>query len=579
MTVVTQRDDPGAVHHTVRDLVDGFDRIADDPVPYGRLPARARTVYGGAFRTWADLADQTPETLSARPKAGITTVDAVLAAARAAAAAAVDATGEDAGTPAQAAVHRLMNRLDDYDRVLLSARGWALRPSTIPVTAARLDVSRNSVIRNQPRVRARLTELLGRPEHAEIVHAAAYFRQRFGPIIRERDVRAVFADLGLDLDADAGQLLLHVTGPYRVVDDWLETTTGAGGLAEVTEVIDRATRASAPTTAVLVHRLAALGVPSRTAQDIIRSRPGLRAFGDRWVHCGPTFAEKVVAALHLIGGPATAEAIAAAVGEDHHETSILAALYDQPRFVRVSKSTWGLKDWGVEEYTGLYAEIGARIDARPDPIPTGEIVADLLAAFPDVTEASVRSNLSGPGFVIERGAVRRRTPSDAPPAVAPLRTVRGVFRTGADEIRVALPVTPELLRGSGQVVAPALATALGVQPGERRAFSGPVIDLELSWRESSLNGAGLGSLRGPATTLGAGIGDTLVLVFDVRAGGVDVEILSAGADPAQRLRAALGRTTGDVTADLARALDCAPDEVADLLTRRGDGPLLPPDRP
>ncbi|MCP9276792.1 RNA polymerase sigma factor [Mycolicibacterium arenosum] len=560
----------------VRDVVDGFDLIADRPIPYGRLPRRARTVFGEEFRLWGDLADQTVGTLTGHPKAGRITVDALLAAAREAAGDAGSASpGPDDGTPANEAVRRLLNRLDDYDRELLSARGWALRPSTIAETAARLGVSRNNVVHNQPRARRRLTELLEQPEHAEIVHAAAYLRWRLGPVTRAHTVGRMFGDLGLRIDSDAGQLLLHVAGPYAEADDWLEIPTGAGGLADARAILDRLTRFGAPTTGVLVDGLAAIGVPARTAEDLIRTHPGLQSYGEHWVGQGPTAVEKITAALRLVGEPVAVEEITAGIGEEIDEQTIRDALRRDDRFIRVTRTRWALRVWGGVEYTGLFDEIATCIDAHRAPVPTDAIVADIAAALPDVKRTSVRGYLSAPGFVIENGAVRRRTAADGWPAVAPLNTVRGVFRNGANEIRVALPVTRDLLRGSGTVVSPALATALGVHPGGRRQFDGPTHDVTLSWRESALNGGRFGSLRALATDLGVALGDTLVLVFDVVTGGVHAVPLAADTSDSARLRVLLGRTGDRPVADLALALDCTPEQVRELLHRRGDGHLLP----
>lgn len=558
----------------LREIIDGFDLIADRPIPYGRLPRRARTVYGEHFHTWADLANMTVAALLEHPKAGVTTVDALLAAAREAATTAASEPTDVDTSPALAALNRVLHRLDDYDRALLSARGWALRPITIPATAARLGVSRNNVNHNQPRARRRLAELLEDPDHAEITHAAAYLRWRLGPVTREHTARRMLDDLGLDLDTDTGQLLLHVAGPYTVTGDWFESNSGTGGLDEIRGLLDRITRFGAPTTETLVHRLASVGVPAGTAEDLIRTHPGLRADGDRWVGHGPTIAEKIAAALHLTGEPATVPEIAAGIGEDLDDTSIRDTLHRDDRFIRATRTTWALRAWGGPEYTGLFAAIATRIDAHERPVPTDAIVADIVATLPDVAEPSVRSYLSAPGFVVENGAVRRRTSADGWPAVAPLNTVRGVFRNGDNKIRVAVPVTPDLLRGSGQTVSPALATALGIHPGAQRSFTGTA-PITLSWRVSALNGATLGSLRGLATDLGALLDDTVVLVFDTRNGTVAAERLPAHATGTERLRALLGEVTDSPAEDFARALNCDPAQARELLTRRGDGHLLP----
>jgi hypothetical protein len=64
------------------DLIDGFDTIASQAIPYGCLPSRARTFYGSEYTTWAQLANETIRTLLDRRKVGIRTVRAIVIAAR-----------------------------------------------------------------------------------------------------------------------------------------------------------------------------------------------------------------------------------------------------------------------------------------------------------------------------------------------------------------------------------------------------------------------------------------------------------------------------------------------------------------
>ena len=194
-------------------------------------------------------------------------------------------------------------------------------------------------------------------------------------------------------------------------------------------------------TASLTLELDNLGIPQHTAIDFIDSRPGLRRVGDRWVRWGPTIAERTEAALHLSGVPASAVLIAATIGDNCNERSVREVLYEDSRFIRATKQTWALRQWGIDEYTGVFSEISARIDAAGGAISTKALVEDITAAFPDVAETSIRSYLSAPGFVVEKGMARRRTEADGWPTVPPLNTARGAFHNGPNEIRIAVPVT------------------------------------------------------------------------------------------------------------------------------------------
>ena len=54
----------------IGELVDGFDLVRTQRIPYGRLPGRARTVYSGEFTYWSDVAAEAVASLIDRPKGG-----------------------------------------------------------------------------------------------------------------------------------------------------------------------------------------------------------------------------------------------------------------------------------------------------------------------------------------------------------------------------------------------------------------------------------------------------------------------------------------------------------------------------
>ncbi|BBX54501.1 hypothetical protein GCM10009645_20800 [Mycolicibacterium poriferae] len=555
----------------IRDLVPALTEVADQPVPYGWLPARARTVFGEQLTTWSDLADETISSLLDRPKAGIGTVRAIILAARDAAMSRSAPAETTADAPS--AIGRLLDRLNRYDYTVLAARGWALRPLSVSATAEQLGVAPVNVHRNQPRADRRLRDLLADPAHVAVLDHAQRLRRRLGPLTREHTAEGALNDLGLDLGTAAGQLLLHVAGPYTCVQGWLEGAQ-ADGLATVTATLDAAfERWGAPTVDIVLRQFEHIGVPRDTAIDFIESQPGLRRVDGRWVRWGCSVAARAEAALHLAGTPLSAPAITAVIGGDYLQRYVRDVLNSDPRFTRATRLTWALSRWGVERYTGVFSEIAARIDDAGGAVDINALVEDMAAAFPDVAETSIRTYLTTPGFVTSRNMVRRRTPADGWPPVPPPTTIRGTFHNGRNEIRVAVPVTFDLLRGSGQNVAPAVATALGVHPGHRRVFTGKRATVSLFWPLSSTNGAKLASLRALATTLNAAVGDTIVLAFNVRDSTIAATLLAAQAAPAQRLRALLGKPARTPLADVARALRCRPDEVAGLLERRGDNSL------
>ena len=301
----------------------------------------------------------------------------------------------------------------------------------------------------------------------------------------------------------------------------------------------------------------------------------LRRFGDNWVRwTGDTTANMTEAALHVLGVPATGEAVLATIGGARTSLErVNAVLSKDSRFVRASRTTWGLRAWDLPEYVGIAHAIGEYIDGRGGHAATAEVLNELHARYPDITESSIRSYMSTLEFITVRGMIRRRTKADGWPPVPPLSTIRGVFRNGPNAVRVAIPVTSELLRGSGQTVHPAVATAVGVAPGEQRTFVSPHGAVTLYWKLASTTGANLGSLRAQAAAVEAATGDTLVLALRVDDASLDVTRLGSEEQAAVRLRKLLGRAVRSPVAALAAALDCQREDVGAVLSARGDHDL------
>ncbi|MCV7022808.1 hypothetical protein H7I77_05500 [Mycolicibacterium novocastrense] len=559
----------------VRELLDGFDQIAPLPVPYDWLPGRAETFYGDRFQVWSDLADETIESLVNRPKGGIGTVRAILIAGWEAAARAQAILPPDAAADVTTAVSLLVDRLTDYDYQLLAARGWALHPTTVPVTAEQLGVTQINVTRNLPRAYARFKSLLPELAHAVITECAEQLGRLLGTLTRRPVAEAALQGFGVDQSGDAGQILLHLAGPYAETNGgWLAVTTTDVVDSAIAVIDDALTRWGAPTTTTLTTKLGGLGIQPETALEFVESRPGLRRFGEQWVRWGSTAAELAQAALNVCGEPMSPAAIAEFTGALHAEAAIRQALHDNSRFSRATRTTWALRRWGLDEYGGLFTEIATRIDAAGGSIATADVIADISATVPDVNESSIRSYMGAPAFVVDKRTVRRRTAADGWPPVPPLNSVRGVFHPRPDEFRIAFPVTADLLRGSGQKLHAAPATALGVHPGSERTFTGTPCDVTVYWRLFSATGAGVGSLRPIAAALEAQLGETLVFVFNARDATVVVQRIAL-ADRRGRLAALVGTLTPSPRAALAHAVGCQLHELDEFLQRRGEDDLLP----
>lgn len=564
--------DGAVVNVRLRDLIADLDTIGSLAVPYARLPRKCGA-YAAEFRCWAALADETPQTLLARPKLGAAAVRALIETGRDAVRINRDAVAAGR-VGVDAAITRMLGQLDDYDRTILLAQVLTIDPVSQRQVAEQLGVHQASVRRNLSRARARLAELLADPAHREVVEHADELRRRLGPYLPADVAYVELRRFGVDPAArPTADTLLYLAGPYARVDRWLESTVVPGGGAAQAEAAVAAvfSAEAAPTTDALLHALTTLGLPAGVALTYLEGL-ALRRFGDRWVRWSDdTSGNRIEAVLQVLGAPATAEAILETIGPAGGSVdNINRVLILQDRFVRATRRTWGLRAWGIHEYVSVAHAIGERIDAAGGEAVVTDLTAELLTTYPDISESSIRTTIGALVFVTKDGRVRRRTNADGWPPVPPLRAIRGAFHNGDNEIRVALPVTSEMLRGSGQALHKAVAAAASVAPGQQRTFTSPRGEVTLTWSLSSTHGTNLGSLRALARAVGATIGDTVVVALRTDESTVEVTRLAPADAGLPRLRKLLGRTVRKPVAGLSAALRCRPQDVDAVLRARGD---------
>lgn len=555
----------------IRELIEGFDEVGSFEIPYARLPARARTAYAQEFVRWSDIGGESERSLLSRPKAGQSTVRAVLAAAEDAVAANRRARTQGVRVAPEVAVARLLDELGQRDRILLSARVWTDQPRSLTAVAEQLGLSPSSVQRIQPRALARFAELIADPVHFTIARWAAELGDSLGLYAPTRFVNDRLHRIGVDPESESARVLLYLAGPYTSRGGWFETSAGRDHAGAAVDAVFE--RYGAPTTQILFEALVGGGIAPDVVAAYLHNEAGLRRMGDVWIRWTGTLADKIAAVLQVLGSPAVPEAIVDALGGEASLRAIQDALYADDRFVRTSRTTWGLRADGTRVYTGIFDELGTRIDAAGGSIDISELVNDVLSSVSDIDEQSIRLCLNTLAFVTDGALVRRRNDVDDFPPVDPLYTVRGAFRRGDNEIRLALTVTGEMARGSSRPIPPAAAAAIGVLPGERREFRGPYGDIGVVWRLWSTNGPNIGSLRPLVLATVAVPGDTLVLAFRLDDVSVAAECISADVTGLDRLALLLGAPVTDARAALAASVGCPRDTVGQTLRERGDGGL------
>ena len=196
------------------------------------------------------------------------------------------------------------------------------------------------------------------------------------------------------------------------------------------------------------------------------------------------------------------------IGEGHSAGTLQNALASDDRFMKLNKGNqYGLRSWGLEEYSGIAVEIAERLERAGGQVSLEDLVVDLVEHF-GVSANSVRMYAHSPAFVVEDGMVRNRDENEAYHVNSEVSRVAGLY-LDHDDVIYHLLVDDDVLRGSGRRLPNAAAVALAVTPGRRRVFThlDTGSEVVISWPVTATMGASLGSIRALAQHVSAQRGD------------------------------------------------------------------------
>jgi len=308
--------------------------------------------------------------------------------------------------------------------------------------------------------------------------------------------------------------------------------------------------------------------------DVVMRRSDLKQRDGKWLRWGSLLQDKAAVILKVLGRPADTDELAKEIGEGIAERSVRNALQSDLRFMRVSKRAFGLREWGLEEYSGIAEEIAQRIERAGGAVEIEALVEELVQTF-GVAASSVRMYAEAPRFVVSNGTVRFRTSDDVLHTDARVHATCGLFPDPARRrVHLVIPVDADVERGSGVGIRAAVATALGVKPGERLHFDdGAGGRILISWPDSAAAGPSLGSTRQLARTVGAVCGDSLLISFHLDTHSVRGSLIRPTTTDLAALTG-LDIEKGRELEALAASIGCSPAEVRTVLARRGDQQLL-----
>jgi len=301
----------------------------------------------------------------------------------------------------------------------------------------------------------------------------------------------------------------------------------------------------------------------------------VRLIQGKWFRWPGNIPDRARLILRSKGSPIETEQLALEIGEVLSKASVRNALQADSRFVRVSKKAFGLREWGLEEYSGIVEEMAERIERAGGSIDLDSVVEELVSTF-GVSANSVRMYGSlAPRFVLSDGILRLRRPDERVVEDTRIHAVAGLFPDLVHkQVHLVIQVDENVERGSGMAVHPAVGHALGVVPGQRKSFrNGVGSSLAVSWPDSSPVGPSIGSTRALAEAANATIGEAILTTFCLSDNSVKARKIPPGTKDITLLTG-LQSPIGRELETIAHSIGCSPIEVRSVLLSRGDQSVL-----
>ena len=475
---------------------------------------------------------------------------------------------------------RLFANMDERQHTIYRRR--VIDGATLEVVGGELDVTRERIRQLQLKAERQIQSALRSSPFTLLHWRAADLRSSLGttaPIAHDITQSALEKSLR-GASQNAAELLrpliLRLAGPFRERDGWMTLEQ-----ADIPEPADIEAMADEFGVLPLVDArdwLAAHGIRPEFHDAWLEHSGRFQHDGDRLLVWSGSVVDKSVALLAALGEPEDTESLVALVGEGHNVRGVRARFFEDERLVRVNRTHWALRAWGMEDYTGITDEIAQRIEEAGGEIEVAAVVREVVSQF-GVKENSVLVYTAAPMFVVEGDRIRLRMDDEPIDVGGSLENCAGAFRSSERSVSLLIPADADLMRGSGRPLSGSVAVALGVSPGRPRSFLHASGALNVTWPMTAAMGPSLGSARVLANAAGATAGERVRLDFDLEQGRVSAERIPQeihAYEDAEAIRLLTGISTNlsEALVALAEAIGVPPANVRHALTERGDADLV-----
>ncbi len=397
--------------------------------------------------------------------------------------------------------------LDERYRTILMKRLFAWKPKTLEELGQEIGVTRERVRQLEVKARSKLNELASRDN--PVGRVAGLVRTEIRGVRPLSELLAEVPALALPVESvgqPAWRVIDVLDDAYEIINGWCAEPSFEAARRDTGIFLDELADE---------YGIVRLADVSFAGSD----EPGTLPWLTDWLeYLGYTVREQFVllktsslndvaaAVLSIEGAPLKIEDLHARIGRGS-ENSLRNQLYSDPTFHRVDLGHWALTSWGMGNYANIRAEIGKLLERAGGALPLATVVESLVERF-GVSANSVAVYAGNAPYQVWNGDVRKKS-NELPGGGKNPAKVRGYYRRGDDWL-YRTTVTHDHLRGSGWPASTALATILGMAPGEYAELPSRLGNQKFSYKSHQPS---YGSIKRFLEDMDLGIGDEIFCAF------------------------------------------------------------------
>lgn len=294
----------------------------------------------------------------------------------------------------------LLSELHPVEVTILNDRLWVHQPRTLEDIGDAHGITRERVRQKQTELERKIDSCIANTDK----HAATRLAEELEPIDSyakvELKVRQSTPQANERVQNVLIQSLIRLAG-YRIIDDVIINERGLALVPQFKTIA----QANADSCGLIEPEILIANLPEHTMRlhfVWLQRRCGLHElFG--MLALRRTRRAKLKAALLKLGRPATRPELADMCELTNKIAS--AALSSITEIVRISRTQWALRDWGLHEYRGIVEEIVDYIDREGGAAKVEPLIEEIAQRF-DVKQWSVRAYMQTPKFHMHDGLIR-----------------------------------------------------------------------------------------------------------------------------------------------------------------------------